>query len=79
MDTKGFPLKGLRVDLKHNTWHWLVLDAPGGPKPHPALFTSAIDEAGGGIWGSAFIGKQSAADVFMKYRYVKPLEMIEEG
>ena len=79
MNTKGFPLKGLSIDLKHSTWHWLVYDARGGYKPEPALFMKDELMPGGGVWEIANIGKLTAHEVFMKYRYVKPLEMIEEG
>ena len=79
MNTKGFPLKGLCVDLKHNTWHWLVYDACRGCKPEPALFKMDELMLGGGVWEIANTGKLTAHEVFMKYRYVKPLEMIEEG
>jgi hypothetical protein len=79
MDTKGFPLKGLSVDLKHNTWHWLVYDARGGCKPEPALFLADDLMPGGGVWEIAIIGKLTAHEAFMKFRYIKPLEMIKEG
>lgn len=75
MDTKGFPLKGLSVDLKDNTWHWL---ARSGYKPEPALFLADELMPGGGVWEIAIIGKLTAHEAFMKFRYIKPLEMIRE-
>lgn len=79
MNTKGFPLKGLSVDLKHSTWHWLVYDA-GGYKPEPALFMVNEAMPGGGVWVIPTEStKLTAHEVFMKYRYFKPLEMVQEG
>ncbi len=70
-----WPLKGLRMDLADNTWHWVVEKTSYG-KPFPAKFMLDTDLAGGGKWRLDHGGDVYASYVFEKYHYLGPIQTI---